>query len=129
MHTKLKFRCPNCDSPLLAGEGLAGCSFGCPKCAAKVTVPVSTALAPVEPQVIQAELVLDDMRPRRLARRKKRRRDDMRPVEMRLPGQLGGMKVDVDKKTSNAMATTFLGGLLVVVGAVLFSMFGGKKSA
>lgn len=129
MHTKLQFRCPNCNSRLLAGEGLAGRTFGCPKCAAKVTVPVSTALAPVEPQVIRAELVPDDLHPRPLARRRKRRRQETTPVEMRLPGPLGEMKVNVDQKTSNAMATTFLGGLLVVVGAVLFSMFGGKHKA
>jgi hypothetical protein len=48
------------------------------------------------------------------------------PVELRMPGNLGGLKVNVDQPTSNAMATTFLGGLLVVVGALLFSMFGGK---
>jgi hypothetical protein len=51
------------------------------------------------------------------------------PVEVRLPGQLGGMKAEVDRKTSNMMATTFLGGVLVAIGAVLFAMFGGKPRA
>jgi len=48
------------------------------------------------------------------------------PVEVRLPGKLGGMKAQVDQPTSNAMATTFLGGGLVVLGAILVSMLGGK---
>jgi hypothetical protein len=38
--------------------------------------------------------------------------------------------LEVDRETSNMMATTFLGAVLVALGAVLFSMFGGKgKSA
>jgi hypothetical protein len=46
-----------------------------------------------------------------------------------MPGNLGSLKANVDQPTSNAMATTFLGGLLVAVGAVLFAMFGGKHKA
>jgi hypothetical protein len=51
------------------------------------------------------------------------------PIELRMPGNLGSLKASVDQPTSNAMATTFLGGLLVAVGAVLFAMFGGKHKA
>ena len=58
-----------------------------------------------------------------------RRKSATTPVEMSLPGQLGSLKAQVDQPTSNAMATTFLGGLLVAIGAILFAMFGGKPKA
>ena len=51
------------------------------------------------------------------------------PVEIRMPGKLGGMKAQVDQPTSNAMAATFLGGALVVLGAILVAMLGGKARA
>jgi hypothetical protein len=51
------------------------------------------------------------------------------PVELRMPANLGSIKANVDQPTSNAMATTFLGGALVAVGAVLFAMFGLKHKA
>ncbi|MBR9804711.1 hypothetical protein GYB59_24780 [bacterium] len=48
------------------------------------------------------------------------------PVQLHLPGKLGGMTAQVDQQTSNTMATTFLGGLLVALGAFLFAGFIGK---
>jgi hypothetical protein len=62
-------------------------------------------------------------------KRRKRRKQSTTPVELRMPANLGSLKANVDQPTSNAMATTFLGGLLVAVGAVLFSMFGLKHKA
>ncbi|MEO2091786.1 MAG: hypothetical protein ABGY75_20215, partial [Gemmataceae bacterium] len=93
------------------------------------TVPTTTALVPVSQQVVVPEVIDDYDPPRKLARRRRRRRSSGTPVELRLPGQLGGMKANVDRKTSNMMATTFLGGLLVAIGAVLFGMFGGKSKS
>jgi hypothetical protein len=85
---------------------------------------------PVKRQVIIPEIVEDDERPRELLVRRRKRRmvDDSKPVKMRL-GNLAQLDVDVDKPTRNAMATTFLGGLLVALGAIVFCMFGGKSKS
>lgn len=129
MHTKLKFRCPNCHVGLNAKAEKAGRSYGCPNCDALVTVPTQGALVPVARPVIVPELVMEDERPRKLARRRKRREKDMVPVSLKMPGPLGHLEAKVDQKTSNMIATTFLGGVLVAIGAVLFSMFGGKSKS
>jgi endogenous inhibitor of DNA gyrase (YacG/DUF329 family) len=123
MKTRLKFRCPECDARLSARDDRAGQVADCPSCQTNVTIPTSRALVPF-PRQVTPELV-EDGPPPALARRVRRRSEDV-PVEMRLPGQLGGMKATVDRKTGNMMATTFLGGLMVAIGAVLFAMFGGK---
>jgi hypothetical protein len=125
---KVRFQCPDCHARLSAKDKAAGHRLECPNCTSAITVPTTTALVPLKPQIVVPE-VIDDYEPaRRLARRGRRRKSSV-PVEMRLPGQLGGMRVEVDRRTSNAMATTFLGGLLVAVGAVLFAMFGGKSKS
>jgi hypothetical protein len=131
MDTLVRFRCPSCDAGLSAKAEKAGRSYGCPNCSVPVTVPTSRALVPVRRQVIIPEIVEDDERPRTLAkrRRRKRRKDELVPVAMKIPGIPAEMNVKVDRKTSNAMATTFLGGLLVALGAILFSMFGGKSKS
>lgn len=129
MNTLVRFRCPNCDVGLNAKARMAGRNYGCPNCSVPVTVPAKRALVPVRRQVIIPEAALDDERQRMPARRRKRRRDDdSKPVKMRL-GNLAEMNVEVDKPTRNAMATTFLGGLLVGLGAILFFMFGGKSKS
>jgi hypothetical protein len=129
MTVKVKFRCPNCDAGLSAGSKLAGKEVGCPGCTVPLVVPPITALVPVKPQILVPRVVDAEPTERRVARRRKRPKAELTPVELRLPGQLGGMKANVDRKTSNMMATTFLGGLLVAVGAVLFAMFGGKSKS
>lgn len=130
MNTLVRFRCPNCEVGLNAKAEKAGRSYGCPNCSIPVTVPNTRALVPVKRQVIIPEDALDDDRPRVPARRRKRRRrDELVPVAMKIPGVPAEMSVKVDRKTSNAMATTFLGGLLVALGAILFSMFGGKSKS
>jgi hypothetical protein len=129
MDTLVRFRCPNCDAGLNAKAEKVGRSYGCPNCSVPVTVPTSRALVPVRRQVIIPEIAPDDERPRVPARRRKRRMvDDSKPVKMRL-GNLAQLDVDVDKKTRGAMATTFLGGLLVALGAIVFCMFGGKSKS
>lgn len=129
MHTTLKFRCPNCAQRFGANDDLSGRSFDCPKCNTILTVPTASALVPVKSQPLVPEILDDDFPPRRLAKRRKRRKQSVTPVELRMPANLGGLKANVDQPTSNAMATTFLGGALVAVGAVLFSMFGLKHKA
>jgi hypothetical protein len=129
MNTLVRFRCPNCDVGLNAKAGQAGRSYGCPNCSIPVTVPTTRALVPVKRQVIIPEIAPDDERPRELARRRNRRMDDdSKPVKMRL-GNLAELDVEVDKETRKTMATTFLGGLLVGLGAILFFMFGGKSKS
>lgn len=125
MSVKVKFRCPHCDVNLSAGGKLAGREVGCPGCAVPLVVPAVTALVPVRPQAVMPRVA--EARP--VERRVVRRKAELTPVELRLPGPLGGMKANVDRKTGNMMATTFLGGLLVAVGAVLFAMFGGKSKS
>ena len=73
-------------------------------------VPTTHALVPVNQPVVIAEAI-DDYEEYGMAHHG-HYHDDEKPVEMRL-GNLAGMKVDVDETTRNAMATTFLGGLLV----------------
>ena len=126
MQTRVKFQCPECEVRLSARGDRSGYEVACPKCESPVTVPMSKALVPIRREAVIAQVIDDDPPPRKLARRSHRASV---PIEMRLPGQLGGMKAEVDRKTSNMMATTFLGGLLVAVGAVLFAMFGGKSRA
>jgi hypothetical protein len=128
MNRLVRFRCPHCDAGLNAKSEKAGRSYGCPNCSVLVTVPTSRALVPVKRQVIIPEIVRDE-RPRVPARRRKRRNGELVPVAMKIPGVPAEMNVKVDRKTSNAMATTFLGGLLVALGAILFSMFSGKSKS
>lgn len=129
MQTRLKFTCEHCDARLAAKPSDIGRSVDCPRCAAPVTVPQTTALVPLEPRLVVPEVIDDDEPPRKLARRDRRRPSSTTPVELCLPGQLGGLKAEVNRETSNMMATTFLGGLLVALGAVLFAMFGGKSKS
>lgn len=129
MQNRLKFTCEQCEARLAAKHSAAGRSVDCPNCAAPLTVPQATALVPVRPRAVMPVETDDEDRPLAARRRRKRRKDAV-PVEMRLPGHLGGLRATVDRDTSNKMATTFLGGLLVAVGVVLYAMVGGKgKSA
>ena len=125
MRATLKFRCPECDARLCARDRAAGRTLGCPNCEAPVTEPCCTALVPVQPQPIVVPDRPHGKPARPLTRRRSRKSST--PVELRLPGRLGGLKARVDRRTGNMMATTFLGGVLVAIGAVLFSMFGGKS--
>lgn len=128
MQTQINFRCPDCNVGLQARPEHAGHSFDCPQCTNSLMVPQALALVPVDQPVIVPDVICDDG-DYEMAHHGHYQQDDSRPVEMRL-GNVAGMKIDVDKKTRNAMATTFLGGLLVALGAIIFAMFGGKgKSA
>ena len=129
MQARLKFTCEHCDARLAAKPSAIGRSVDCPRCAAPVTVPRTTALVPIKPQTVVPEVIDDDEPPRKLAGRDLRRQSSTTPVELCLPGQLGGIKAEVDRETSNLMATTFLGGMLLAIGAVLMAMFGGRSKS
>lgn len=51
---------------------------------------------------------------------------EMIPVEMRMPANLGSIKAQVDKPTSNILVSVFTGGVMVAIGAFLITMLGGK---
>jgi len=145
MHTDFKFRCQHCDTGLVADRESAGLTCSCPSCSAQLMVPMpvaSTALVRIDQEdiyqgdddVCDPDFSIGDIgEVAEIVPRKSRALSQARgaptPVELRMPGNLGSLKANVDQPTSNAMATTFLGGLLVAVGAVLFAMFGGKHKA
>jgi hypothetical protein len=145
MHTDFRFRCQHCDTGLVADRKSAGLACSCPSCSAQLMVPMpvtSTALVRIDQEDIYqgdddvCDLDFDpgdigevaEIIPRG-SRALSQARGATAPIELRMPGNLGSLKANVDQPTSNAMATTFLGGLLVAVGAVLFAMFGGKHKA
>lgn len=132
MQTRLKFTCEQCEARLAAKPSASGRILDCPSCSSPVTVPPCTALVPVtRPSVvIPVKTSRPNGRPVGRLVRKRKRKGGSTPVELRLPGQLGGLKAKVDRKTSNSITTAFAGGVLVAIGAALFAMFGGKgKSA
>lgn len=146
MHTSFKFRCQHCDTGLVADRNSAGMPCSCPSCQTQLMVPVpatSTALVRIDQgetymgdddEVCDPDFDFGDIGEvaeviPRGSRALSQARSAATPVELRMPGNLGSLKASVDQPTSNAMATTFLGGLLVAVGAVLFAMFGGKHKA
>ncbi|MCZ2340478.1 MAG: hypothetical protein LC104_01620 [Bacteroidales bacterium] len=130
MQTTVKFFCQNCGCPIVADGAAAGESFQCFKCPEMVTIPPPRALMRVDQDasiaecrtdangIVMAQSLVSHAPPVSTA-----------PVELRLPGGQLGLKANVDQKTSNAMATTFLGALLVAFGAMLAVMLGGKDKA
>lgn len=129
MQTRLKFACDLCGAHLSANPSAGGKTLDCPRCAAPVTVPQCTALVPVRRPAAVFPAVKPCRPIGRLVRKGQRKRDST-PVELHLPGNLGGMRARVDRRTSNSITTAFAGGVLVAIGAALFAMFGGKgKSA
>ncbi len=125
----LKHRCPHCNVRMESAEEIVGRSFDCLNCGVNLTVPTPQALMTMGRPVIVPEIVTDDIDSvQALSPRTYRHVDDDKPVELKL-GDLAGIKVDVDRPTRNAMATTFLGAILVALGAILFSMLGGKSKA
>lgn len=130
MHTQVKFHCQNCGCPIVADGEAAGSSFQCFRCPEMVTIPSTTALARIDDGPPLTAFPANDNSVIVVSNHDSHSSPHGgTPVELRMPGQLGGLKANVDQKTSNAMATTFLGGMLVAIGAVLFAMFGGKHKA
>lgn len=117
MYTLQTYQCPDCNHQFHLDEDLIGVPFDCSTCGMELMIPPTSGLPAT------AHVVDDDVE---IAPTLNRRSPATIPVEMRLPGQLGSLKAQVDQPTSNAMATTFLGGLLVALGAFLFAGFMGK---
>jgi len=130
--------CGNCKTDFLIPVGLRprevsvgdspGRKFSPQETAAfYATHPASREMVARQP--VPFELASDDIdRTQHLPSPTYRPEGDDKPVELRL-GRMIGMKVDVDGKTRNAMATTFLGGLLVALGAIIFARFGVKTKS
>lgn len=135
MSTLVKFNCLNCDAKLTTDRTSVGLACECPTCKANLTVPAPTAMVRLRTKIDdEIELFEDEYdflleSPQAPASAPSAAGSGITPVELRMPGALGGLKAQVDQPTSNAMATTFLGGLLVVIGACLFAMFGGKSNS
>ncbi|MBI1321622.1 hypothetical protein GC170_00325 [bacterium] len=136
MHTSIKFRCQYCGTKISAKEYLVGKSRPCPSCSSLVSVPANvpphlplTTTAMTGGQMFQPPLAEAPRWQQMLAMEAAPTQGPAPsiPVEIRLPGKLGGMKARVDQTTSNSMAMTFLGGALVVLGAILFSLLGIKR--
>ncbi|WP_437193977.1 hypothetical protein [Planctomicrobium sp. SH527] len=140
MHTSIKFRCQYCGTKISAKEYLVGKSRPCPSCSSLVRVPANvppqlplatTAMtgAMTGGQMFQPPLAEAPRWQQMLAMEAAPTQCPAPsiPVEIRLPGKLGGLKARVDQTTSNSMAMTFLGGALVVLGAILFSLLGIKR--
>lgn len=117
----IEFACPTCTNEYGALPGEAGKSMTCTNC--KTSIPIPTGLTP---RLVNVGTVsgFSDRMP--VAQDPVARQDDDKKVKLNL-GKWLGMEVDVDGKTRNAMATTFLGGLLVAIGAIIAAKFGFKS--
>jgi hypothetical protein len=114
---------------LHTAEKMVGRSFDCPSCDGNLTVPHPQALMPMRRPVAMPEVIDDDFDGELdVPRRKRRRDDDDKPVELRL-GNYAGMKVEVDRKTRNTALMTFLGAVLAVLGVIVGITFGGKSKS
>ena len=131
MQATIKFHCQFCGAKISAKESLVGHSRPCPNCSSRVTVPTwlpaatpptgtNPAIAPPTPKPHPHTQGFGlSMAPPQDA-------SELVPIEMRMPGKLGGIKAQVDKPTSNILTSAFAGGILVVIGAFLVAMLGGK---
>lgn len=126
MHTTtLKHRCPHCNVRMESAEEMVGRSFDCLKCGVNLTVPTPQAMMTMGRPVIVPEIIEDE---ENLPRRTYRQFDDDKPVELGF-GEYAKMKVDVDKPTRNVLAGTFLGAIILGLGVILATVFGGKSKA
>ncbi len=152
----IEYACPNCNAEFGSNPEKAGTGTNCADCKTDFLIPlgiqareVSVGNSPgrkLSPQEtaafyathpatrgmvvrrpVPSELAPDEYdRTQYLPSPTHRPEGDDKPVELRL-GRMIGMKVDVDGKTRSALATTMLGGLLVALGAIIFSKFGLKS--
>ncbi len=129
MHkTTLKHRCPHCKVSHETAEEMVGRSFDCLNCGVNLTVPTPQALMTMGRPVIVPEIIADDGDSEQALSPRTHRHDDDKPVELGF-GKWAKMKVDVDSPTRNVLAGTFLGAIILGLGAILFSMLGGKSKS
>ncbi len=139
MHTTVKFHCQFCGAKISAKDSLVGQSRPCPNCSSHVTVPTmrlpaarhsvlaapTRPVAPAMPSQPQHE-ALTQTQSGGMAMAPPQADSEMIPVEMRMPANLGSIKAQVDKPTSNILVSVFTGGVMVAIGAFLITMLGGK---
>lgn len=135
MHTTVKFHCQFCGAKISAKDSLVGQSRPCPSCSSRITVPADqlpavrpaiqvaptrrvSSVTPPQPQAQTHEVGMAMAPPKEGS--------GLIPIEMRMPGNLGGMKAQVDEKTGGTLVSVFTGGVMVAIGAFLLAMLGGK---
>ena len=137
MHNAIiKFYCQFCGKKLSANDSLVGRSRPCPNCSSRVTVPTQLPVVkqsvdivskrPVAPPSQSPSRTLSQSQGFGMAMAPPQADSEMIPIEMRMPCNLGGMKAQVDKKTGGTLVSVFTGGVMVVIGAFLVTMLGGK---
>ena len=112
----IRFPCPACNRQLTIKAPLRERQSKCPACSTPLLIP---AMAPV-PVVIPREhipFVLPADYPEATV-----------PVNLGMPRGMGSLQTKVTQKTADHMASTWLGGVLVVIGVVIAAMFGIKVS-
>jgi hypothetical protein len=152
----IEYACPECNAEYGAIPENAGQQHNCGSCHTDFTIPVGLTprlvsvgpgpgkeLTPQEAVAVRKSVADMMLTPRRrqvvvppviddfdgeldVPRRRRAPVDDDKPVKLGF-GEYAQMEVDVDRKTRNAMATTFLGGILVALGVFIAAMFGIKK--
>ena len=139
MHnTIIKFYCQFCGNKLSANDSLVGRSRPCPNCSSRVTVPgmrhpaarhaaLAAPARPGAPVTHQSPSeTLSQTQGFGMAMAPPQADSKMIPVEIGIPGNLGSIKAQVDKPTSNILTSVFTGGVMVVIGAFIATMLGGK---
>lgn len=138
MHTTVKFHCQFCGAKISAMDSLAGQSRPCPNCSSRVTVPTEQLPAvrpPVKTAPNGAVALPSSQDPSQMLSQSQgfgmtmapsQADSELIPIEMQIPGNLGGIKAQVDKKTGGTLVSVFTGGVMVAIGAFLITMLGGK---
>lgn len=142
--SRVRFACANCGTAVQADRRLQGKRVTCRACRQPTRVPVLDAGQAVAPQArpVIPPPVPGTPQATPVARAKRRRQDpaelpwvvlldeDDNPSTVDVfvtgPKGLATMKTKVTQKTADNMATTFLGGMLVAVGAVLMAIILGR---
>lgn len=149
----IDYACPTCNTGYGALPEMAGSNHHCEHCETDFTIPLGRTpklvtvcdspgrtLLPHEAEEVRRSLAIRPQMPLRRPQvmdefdgeqevprsRLPAWRDDDKKVELGF-GKYARLNVDVDGKTRNAMATTFLGGILVALGVFVATMFGIKK--
>lgn len=126
METTIKFRCPNCSKAISAKERVAGSIRTCPACAANIHVPAlrnlkAEMVADTGPHVMSSK----DAPPQHSGEGTTPN-DDLIPLEIRMPGNMGGVKAKVDRDTNKTLLTVIVGGLMTILGFIVAAKYGGK---
>lgn len=106
----IRFRCPSCNKGLKARHALSGSQRNCPACANPIKVPLTGATlvvhaaAPAPPTLPGEEQLV--------------------PVEISLPRNMGGMRAVMSRKDAGLMGHTLIGGLIALAGVLLCAFFG-----